>query len=314
MRMNQDITMKTINLTLVPFMFVAGAALLGGCIGAEFGEESEESEAEGALEGLTADEALEALPAESEPTLAAATAVPCSPSALVKAIDTANATGGGTLNLAAGCIYTLTVPYKGTANGLPVITTAITLEGTATTIRRAPGALLLFRVIEVGLTGNLTVKSVTVREGRAPLLANGGGILNHGTLTLTGSTLTDNIAGASGGGVYNNGTMTFTSGSITFNSTGLLGNGGGIYNNNGTVTCTSTPIGDNSAVLQGGGIFTVGGIVTITSSPVTFNHAVLIPGGIYRSGGTMTITASPVTANTPTNCAGSPTPVPGCLG
>lgn len=306
--------MKTINLTVVPFMFIAGAALLGGCLGAEFGEEPEESAAEEALQGLTAeDEALEARSAETEPTLAAAVAVPCSEIALVNAINTANATGGGTLNLAAGCIYTLNVPHGGAANGLPVITTAIILEGIDTTIRRAPGALLPFRVVEVGLTGKLTVKAVTLRGGRAPLLANGGGILNRGTLTLTSSALTDNIAGASGGGVYNSGTMTFTSSSISFNSTGLLGSGGGIYNNNGTVTCTSTPIGDNSAVLQGGGIFTVGGIVTITSSPVTFNHAVLIPGGIYRSGGTMTITSS-VTANTPTNCAGSPDPVPGCLG
>ncbi|HZF48329.1 MAG TPA: hypothetical protein VE093_06750 [Polyangiaceae bacterium] len=307
--------MKTINLTIVPFMFIAGAALLGGCIGAELGEEPEESAAEEALEGLTAeDEALEALAAEGEPALAAAVAVACSEIALVNAINTANATGGGTLNLAAGCTYTLTVPHGGAANGLPVITTAITFEGTDTTIRRAPGALLPFRIVEVGLTGKLTVKAVTLGGGRAPLLANGGGIFNRGTLTLTSSTLIDNIAGASGGGVYNSGILTFTSSSITGNSTGLLGNGGGIYNNNGTVTCTSTPIGDNSAVLQGGGIYTVGGAVTLTSSPVTFNHAVLIPGGIYRSGGTMTITTSPVTANTPTNCAGSPTPVPGCIG
>jgi hypothetical protein len=291
--MDQDITMKTINLTIVPFMFIAGAALLGGCLGAELGEEPEESAAEEALEGLTAeDEALEALAAEGDPALAAAVAVACSEIALVNAINTANATGGGTLNLAAGCTYTLTVPHGGAANGLPVITTAITFEGTDTTIRRAPGALLPFRLVEVGLTG----------------------VFNRGTLTLTSSTLIDNIAGASGGGVYNSGILTFTSSSITGNSTGLLGNGGGIYNNNGTVTCTSTPIGDNSAVLQGGGIYTVGGAVTLTSSPVTFNHAVLIPGGIYRSGGTMTITTSPVTANTPTNCAGSPTPVPGCIG
>ena len=72
--------------------------------------------------------------------------------------------------------------------------------------------------------------------------------------------------------------------------------------------------GDNSAVLQGGGIFSVGGVVTITTSPVTANHSVLIPGGIYRNGGTMTVTVSPVTANTPTNCTGSPSPVPGCIG
>jgi hypothetical protein len=258
------------------------------------------------------EEAFEEFVAEEELALAAVS-VACSERALVSAIDAANAAGGGTLNLAAGCTYSITSPHGGPANGLPVITTAITFEGTDTTIRRAPGALLLFRILEVAPTGNLTVKACTLRDGRAPLLANGGGILNRGALTLTGSTLMNNTAGASGGGIYNSGTMTFTSSSITGNSTGLLGNGGAVYNNSGTMTFTSTPIRINSAVLQGGGIFTVGGIVTLTSSPVNANQSVLVPGGIYRNGGTMTITTSPVTANTPTNCAGSPTTVPGCV-
>jgi hypothetical protein len=294
--------MMTIKLPIIPFMSVAAAVLLGGCVGAESEEALEELAEEEALEGLAEEEAL------------AAVAVACSEQALVNAIDAANAAGGGTLNLAAGCTYTITVPHGGPGNGLPVITTAITFEGTNTTIRRAPGTLLRFRILEVAWTGGLTVKAVTLTGGMAPLLANGGGILNHGALTLTSSALINNTAGTSGGGIYNNGTMTFTSSVITGNSTGLLGNGGGIYNNNGTVTCTSTPIQNNSAVLQGGGLFTVGGIVTITSSPVTANRSILIPGGIYRNGGTMTITTSAVTANAPTNCAGSPTPVPGCVG
>lgn len=297
--------MKTIQSPAVPFTLIAGAVLLGGCVGAEPGEEPE---------GPMAEEALEAPVAEGAPAVEAAVAVACTEIALVNAINAANAVGGDTLNLAAGCTYTITAPHGGPANGLPVITTAITFEGTNTTIRRAPGALLPFRILEVAPTGNLTVKAVTLTGGRAPLLANGGGILNRGTLTLTSSTLINNISGASGGGIYNNGTMTFTSSAITSNSTGLLGSGGGIYNNNGTMTFTSTPIGNNTAVLQGGGIFTVGGIVTITTSPVTANISLLIPGGIYRNGGTMTISASPVTGNTPTNCAGSPTPVPGCVG
>jgi hypothetical protein len=262
--------MKTIKLSVFPFMFIAGAALLGGCIVAESGEE---------LEGSVGEEALESLAVEAEAVLEANVVVACSEIALVNAINTANASGGGTLNLAAGCTYSITVPHGGSANGLPVITTAITLEGTGTTIQRSPGALLLFRIVEVALSGDLTVKAVTLKGGKSPVFANGGGILNHGALTLTGCTLISNIAGASGGAIYNNGTMTFTSSSVT-----------------------------------GGGIFAVNGTMTLTSSPVTANKSSLTPGGIYRSGGTLTITTSPVTANTPTNCAGSPTPVPGCVG
>ena len=297
--------MKTIKLSVFPFMFIAGAALLGGCIVAESGEE---------LEGSVGEEALEGLAVEAEAVLEANVVVACSEIALVNAINTANASGGGTLNLAAGCTYSITVPHGGSANGLPVITTAITLEGTGTTIQRSPGALLLFRIVEVALSGDLTVKAVTLKGGKSPVFANGGGILNHGALTLTGCTLISNIAGASGGAIYNNGTMTFTSSSVTGNSTGLVGNGGAIYNNGGTVTVTSTPLENNSAGLKGGGIFAVNGTMTLTSSPVTANKSSLTPGGIYRSGGTLTITTSPVTANTPTNCAGSPTPVPGCVG
>jgi hypothetical protein len=296
--------MKNIKSSVVPFMFIATAARLGGCIGAEFGGEPEGSVAE--EEEATEEETLEGLVAEEEPAVEAvapAVVVACSELALVNAINAANAAGGATLNLAAGCTYIITTPHGGPANGLPVITTAITFEGTGTTITCATGLLIpRFRILEVAPAGDL------------PLLANGGGILNRGTLTLTGSTLAGNTSGASGGGIYNAGTATFTSSAITGNSTGLLGNGGGIYNNNGTMTFTSTPIGNNSAVLQGAGIFTVGGVVTITSSPVNANVSLLGPGGIYRNGGTMTITTSPVTGNAPTNCAGSPTPVPGCVG
>src|SRR5262249_5010074 len=64
--------------------------------------------------------------------------VPCSgvgggAAGLVAAVDAANASGGGTINLASGCTYSLTsanntVPGLG-ANGLPVITAPITING-----------------------------------------------------------------------------------------------------------------------------------------------------------------------------------------
>src|SRR5215472_9822681 len=52
---------------------------------------------------------------------------------LVAAVDAANASGGGAINLASGCTYSLTsanstVPGLG-ANGLPVITAPITING-----------------------------------------------------------------------------------------------------------------------------------------------------------------------------------------
>ena len=82
---------------------------------------------------------------------AAAVSVPCSETALVGAINTANAQpGSDTLNLAAGCTYRLTRSNGNAGNGpvgLPVITSTIALVGTPNIITRS--GLALFRIAEV---------------------------------------------------------------------------------------------------------------------------------------------------------------------
>src|SRR3954469_8643607 len=80
--------------------------------------------------------AISAPPAQA----AHAPAIPvrCSVAALVTAISAANSAGGArTLNLARGCTYTLVDPDNA-ANGLPVITGEITINGSHSTIRRDP--------------------------------------------------------------------------------------------------------------------------------------------------------------------------------
>ena len=59
--------------------------------------------------------------------------VPCTQAALVAAINAANSAGGGTVNLAAGCDYALTTADNG-ENGLPVVTTRISVNGNGATI------------------------------------------------------------------------------------------------------------------------------------------------------------------------------------
>ena len=116
------------------------------------------------LAGTGALLALAVLPAG---TAAAGTgvSVPCSGSGggvagLIAAITAANAAAGGTINLAAGCTYQLTAadntsPMLG-ANGLPVITSPITLNGSRTTIA---GNDSTFRILQVGGSGNLTCRA-----------------------------------------------------------------------------------------------------------------------------------------------------------
>jgi hypothetical protein len=252
--------------------------------------------------------------------------VACSENALVAAVNLANSTSAAdTLVLAGGCTYALTSPHGGLANGLPVITTPIEMIGPATITR---SSLLAFRIAEVGTTGSLTLTTSVAITNGSILLGDGGGILNHGAVTLTNSSLSDNTATGNGGGLANADTPSGTAPAATFtrspvtNNTALLGNGGGIYNGlRGTLTTTgvsgSPLIITGNTGARGGGIAAVDSTATtLTETAVTVNHAGLLgtAGGVYRQNGTMTTTRSPITANTPNNCVGSTPAVPDCTG
>jgi hypothetical protein len=251
-------------------------------------------------------------------------AVACNETALIAAINAANAAGGGDVVLAGGCTYTITAPHSSDGNGsnaLPIITTAITLTGDNNVITRSTALLTpAFRMVKVAGSGNLTVKgNVTLSNGQS--LTDGGGILNFGAVTLTSSALTGNTALGKGGGLANRdtaapatgATATLTGSTVSGNSAG--GRGGGIYNGlRGTLTTTSSFISGANSASQGGGIAAIDSTATtLTSTPVSANSALLTAGGIYRRNGTMTITTSPVGGNTPNNCTGSSPAVPGCV-
>ncbi len=255
--------------------------------------------------------------------------VACSENALVAAVNLANSTPtSDTLVLAGGCTYGMTTSHGGAANALPVITTPIEMIGPATVTNASLLGLGLFRIAEVGSTGSLTL-TTGVAFTRGNVLGDGGGILNRGAVTLTGSTLTGNTASGNGGGLANADTpsgtapaATFTNSPLSGNVT-LLGNGGAIYNGlRGTLTVTGVSgsplfiIGNSAG--RGGGISAVNSTATtLTQTAVTNNHSLLLlgtAGGVYRQGGTMTTTNSPITANTPNNCVGSTPAVPNCTG
>jgi hypothetical protein len=255
--------------------------------------------------------------------------VACSENALVDAVNLANSTPtSDTLVLAGGCTYRMTSSHGGASNALPVVTTPIEMIGPATVTNASLLGLGMFRIAEVGPTGRLTL-TTGVAFTRGNVLGNGGGILNRGAVTLTGSTLTGNTASGNGGGLANADTpsgtapaATFTNSPLSGNTT-LLGDGGALYNGlRGTLTVTGVTgsplfITGNSAG-RGGGISAVNSTATtLTQTAVTNNHALLAvgnSGGVYRQGGTMTTTNSPITANTPNNCVGSVPAVPNCTG
>ena len=89
-------------------------------------------------------------------------------------------------------------------------------------------------------------------------------------MTVTSGTVSDNLGTSGGGGINNHGTLTVTDSELSGNST--EGDGGAIRNKNGTVTATSSTFLGNSAS-WGGGIWN-NGAATVTNSSFSANSAV----------------------------------------
>ena len=114
-------------------------------------------------------------------TAAPAATVSCASgqTGLIAAVNAANSAGGGTISLASGCTYNLTAPDN-SENGLPVITTRVSVNGNGATVD-GNGAV---RIFEVDEGGNLSVQNATLTHGSAGDF--GGAIVNmSGTVTST---------------------------------------------------------------------------------------------------------------------------------
>ncbi len=236
--------------------------------------------------------------AVSSPALAQ---TPCTAAALISAITVANSTNG-TVTLTAGCTYTLTAINNTADNGgvgLPDITGKVTIQGSGATIARSTASgTPVFRIFDVSSSGSLTLNSVTISNG----LANngqqgGGGIFNHGTLTITGSTFTNNSApsssGTSGGGINNSGTLNLSTSTFTGNS---AQEGGGVFNQK-TATITNNTFATNTATIYGGGaLLNAAGTMTVTGDTFTGNTGP--GGGAIDNDTTLHIIDSTFTGNT----------------
>jgi hypothetical protein len=118
---------------------------------------------------------------------------------LVDAINQANGNGlRNTITLGPG-IYALTETDNATpggANGLPIVTGTLTIEGTTagtTTIERDVSGPE-FRIFEVAASGRLSLIHVTISGGGGASVIQGGGILVRGALSITRGIVTGNQA------------------------------------------------------------------------------------------------------------------------
>jgi hypothetical protein len=220
---------------------------------------------------------------------------------LIAAITATNASGKkNVIQLEAGTYTLMAVDNQG-PNGLPVITSRLTIHGAGpdlTILERNVNAPP-FRLMVVAATGALTLDGLTLRGGGpySPV-EEGGGIWNAGALTLTRVHLMSNGAEVLGGGLYvDGGTVLIRHSLITDNDVGHVG--GGLYGADGTISIAHTTVANNLAS-DGGGLAVFGGTVTITDSTMADNLAVdpnTGGGGLLVGGGLLTMTSSTVAGN-----------------
>ncbi len=162
-------------------------------------------------------------------------------------------------------------------------------SGTNATIQVTTPGTSTYRVFNLnpGASKTVTISNVTINGGDISLQTSpgnrGGGIyLSSGTLNLTKATVSGSNA-VFGGGIYSEGTMSIDKCRIQNNTVShptTTEIGGGIYNNQGTLTITNSTVSNNTSDGHAGGIFEYYGTLTITNSTIYGNICSLVGGGI----------------------------------
>jgi len=171
-------------------------------------------------------------------------------------------------------------PHAFDCDGLTTVTTEaeiaidnnVILDGLGTLIVDGNESHPVFSVQE-GVIAEL--RRFTITGGATiPDVEEGGGIRNHGTLTVTDSTVSGNTA-EQGAGILNFGTVALTSSTVSGNTSRTWG--GGITNwARATLTITTSTVSGNTATGEnpsGGGGILNSGTATITNSTVSGNTA-----------------------------------------
>ncbi len=271
--------------------------------------------------------------------------VPCSHTALITAINTANTLGTATIRLSSFCTYNFNTAAVAN-DALPIITGDVTiLGGPSTTIRRDPAiATPAFRLFEVAAAGTLRAAGFFIINGASAAGVPGAGIENAGTLHLQNVTLDNNVTNAADGGAVDNAStgLAIISRTLFTDNTAGTGAGGGI-SNSGVLTLSTSILSRNHATnvtLGGGGLATLANATSsVVQSTLDHNTTTGNGGGIYNAGttpllntlverntaavngggifnvppGSVSLSNSIVRLNTPNNCfpLGS---IGGCVG
>ncbi len=161
----------------------------------------------------------------------------------------------------------------------------LTINGTGAGLLTISGNNLS-RVFIVPAGVIVSFNDLTIADGNTSDLLGGGAVNSRGTVTISNSIITNNIAIEAGGGIFSRGTLTVNNSTIRNNTAsdmGLGSSGGGIFTR-GTATITNSTISNNQATDIGGGS-EAGGIfsrdmITVHNSTISGNSATS-GGGIF---------------------------------
>jgi hypothetical protein len=179
------------------------------------------------------------------------------------------------------------------------------------------------RVFQVFSGFTLNLNNVTVQNGKTTNMPPPALVVASGaTLTLTNCIVTGNTtttAGfGSGGGLYNNNASVTLNGTTVSNNDATGSAGGGLYNSGGSATMAvnNSVVSGNHAIFEGGGIFNFGGTLAVTNSQFRTNSVTGTPAGsggaasggaiANSSTGRLAVTGSTFTANRATGIPGPP--------
>jgi len=157
------------------------------------------------------------------------------------------------------------------------------------------------------VAGTDTISGLTIKDGDS---ANGGGIDDEGSLTVTDCTITENTADNNlgfGAGIFNDGTLDVVNSTISDNT--HADQGGGIDSDDGvTTTVSDSTISGNQAAAEGAGIANAGGTaLAISDSTLSGNSTTGVSadgGAMYLVGSAPTVRNSTIAHNTAVGGAG----------
>lgn len=163
--------------------------------------------------------------------------------------------------------------------------------------------------------GSVTANNCSFTNNMASGTSGSGGAIftsMGSNLSVSGGTISDNMANRAGGGIESNsgamGTVTLTNVTLNANETGPNpGNGGGLHiTGAGNAVISGGTVNNNMAAAEGGGLWNGTGTMTVTGTVISMNTASGNAadqggGGIYNLSGTLQINAETMIMNNVAN-------------